>query len=178
MRPGIANSARFSCHGAAPCRWCPPPVPYADDCAADPRGAGRSRSTLLVRKAHDEQEGGAVKVRPARIEDAVAVAEIYNQGILSRAATFETQPRTAADRLGIIEAQGDRYPILVAEGEMGEIMGWAALSEHSPRACYRGIAECSVFVETGHRGRGVGTELMSATVREARTLGYWKLISR
>ena len=119
-----------------------------------------------------------MKVRPAKIDDAVAVAAIYNQGILSRAATFETQPRTPADRRGIIEAAGDRYPILVAEGDRGEIQGWVALSEHSPRPCYRGIAECSIYVEEGHRGRGVGTELMDAMIREARALGYWKLISR
>ena len=119
-----------------------------------------------------------MKVRPARIEDAVAVAAIYNQGILARTSTFETQPRTAADRRRIIEADAERYPILVAEGETGEILGWSALSEHSPRACYRGIAECSVYVEAAHRGRGVGTELMDAMLREARALGYWKLISR
>ena len=119
-----------------------------------------------------------MKVRPARIDDAVAVADIYNQGILTRAATFETRPRTAADRLGIIEQGSSRFPILVAEGEHGEILGWVALSEHSPRDCYRGIAECSVYVEESHRGRGVGTKLMEAMIREARALGYWKLISR
>ena len=106
------------------------------------------------------------------------MAEIYNQGILARTATFETQPRSAADRRRLIEIGNDRYPILVAEGEIGDILGWAALSEHSPRACYRGIAECSVYVESTHRGRGVGTELMDAMVREARARGFWKLVSR
>ena len=135
--------------------------------------------SFLRGQAHGEHQGsGAVKVRPARIEDAVAVAEIYNQGILSRTATFETQPRSAADRGRLIETGTDRHPILVAEGDLGEILGWVALSEHSPRACYRGIAECSVFVESAHRSRGVGTQLMDAVIAEARALGFWKLISR
>ncbi len=117
-------------------------------------------------------------VRPARIEDAVTVAEIYDQGFLTRAATFEAQAGTPADRRGIFTQGPDRFPILVAEGDLGEILGWAALSEHSPRECFRGIAECSVYVEEMHRGRGVGTKLMEAVLREARAQGYWKLISR
>ena len=129
-------------------------------------------------QTHGEHDGSVVKVRPARLEDAVAVAEIYNQGILSKAVTFETQPRTAADRLRLIQSATDRYPILVAEGDLGEILGWAALAEHSPHLSHRGIAECSVYVEQAHRGRGVGTELMTAMIGEARALGFWKLISR
>ena len=31
----------------------------------------------------------------ARIEDAAAIATIYNEGIADRIATFETEPRTA-----------------------------------------------------------------------------------
>lgn len=132
----------------------------------------------LAREAHGDQEGGAVKVRPARIEDALTVAELHDQGLLTRAATSEVPPRPTADRRGIFEHDADRFPILVAEGEFGEIVGWAALSEHSPRKRYRGIAECAVYVEAGHRGRGGGTTLLEAMIREARTLGYRKLMSR
>lgn len=119
-----------------------------------------------------------MRVRLARTEDAFAVAEIYNQGIQTRGATFETVPRTAADRRGVIDGAAARYPILVAEADDGGILGWAALSEHSARTCYRGIAECSIYVEADHRGRGVGTALMESLVAEARRLGYWKLVSR
>lgn len=68
-------------------------------------------------------------------------------------------------------------PILVAELD-GAIAGWASLSEHSSRHCYRGIAECSVYVHSAHQGRGTGRALMNALVEEAARLGYWKLVSR
>ncbi|MEP6620112.1 MAG: arsinothricin resistance N-acetyltransferase ArsN1 family A [bacterium] len=118
-----------------------------------------------------------MQIRHAQVQDAEAVAEIYNQGIVGRSATFETEPRTAADRRRVIETPGDRYPILVAEMD-GVIAGWASLSEHSSRACYRGIAECSVYVHAEHHGRGAGRALMDALVTEAARLGYWKLVSR
>ena len=117
-------------------------------------------------------------VRLARVEDSVAVAEIYDQGVLTRTAEFEVPPQTPGSIPGVTEAPPDRFPVLVAEDESGDILGWAALSEHSTRACYQGIAECSVYVETGHRGRGVGTALSQSIVEEAERLGYWKLIAR
>lgn len=116
-------------------------------------------------------------IRRARAEDAADVADIYNQGITARTATFETTLRTADDRRRVIETQGDRYPIIVAE-DGGRIIGWASLSEHSSRACYRGIAECSVYVAEGQQGKGVGSQLMTALIDTASALGYWKLVSR
>lgn len=124
-----------------------------------------------------------MRIRRAQPSDAEAVAEIYNQGIRGRGATFETEPRTADDRRQVIATLADRYPILVAEhegedGQGGAVVGWASLSEHSARACYRGIAECSVYVDERHRNRGVGRALMAVLIDEARRLGYWKLVSR
>ncbi len=118
-----------------------------------------------------------LRIRRARADDAEAVAEIYNQGIRARTATFETELRTADDRRRVIETLADRYPILVADAG-GVVIGWASLSEHSPRACYRGIAECSVYVDERHQGHGAGKALLQALVDEATRLGYWKLVSR
>jgi L-amino acid N-acyltransferase YncA len=116
-------------------------------------------------------------IRRARADDADAVAEIYNQGILGRTATFETELRTPEDRRQVIEERAERYPILVAD-DGGAIAGWASLSEHSARHCYRGIAECSVYVDSRHQGKGAGRALMDALLVEATRLGYWKLVSR
>jgi L-amino acid N-acyltransferase YncA len=118
-----------------------------------------------------------MNIRRARPDDADAVAEIYNQGIDARSATFETERRTRDDRRRVIESLAERYPILVAE-DVGVVVGWASLSEHSPRPCYRGIAECSVYVHAAHHGRGAGKALLQALIDEAARLGYWKLVSR
>lgn len=112
--------------------------------------------------------------RPAVPEDAAAIAEIYNQGIRDRVATFETRLRTAEDILGWF---GDRYPVVVVEDE-GQVIAFAATSPYRPRECYAGIAEFSVYVAREARGRGAGRLAMEALIAEAEKAGFWKLVSR
>ncbi len=118
----------------------------------------------------------SITIRPALEADASAIAAIYNQGIADRSATFETDPRTATDVAEWIR-QRDRYPTLVADAG-GQVVGWARLSGYRPRACYAGIAEFSIYLDRGARGRGVGRQLLERLVAEARASGYWKLVAR
>ena len=53
-------------------------------------------------------------IRPAGERDTEAIADIYNEGIATRLATFETEPRTAADVESWVAA-GERLPTLVSE---------------------------------------------------------------
>lgn len=115
-----------------------------------------------------------VNSRLATLEDAAAMAEIYNQGIDDRTATFETRHRTAADVRAWFD---DRHPIVVAETEQG-IVAFAAASTYRPRACYAGIAEFSVYVERNSRGQGAGRLAMATLLAEAERHGFWKLVSR
>lgn len=114
--------------------------------------------------------------RPAADTDADAIADIYNQGIADRGATFETEPRTVDDIRARL-ADAGRFPLLVAE-DGGAVIGWAGLSRYRPRACYAGIAEFSIYLDRDARGRGVGRQLLEVLVNAARERGYWKLVSR
>jgi L-amino acid N-acyltransferase YncA len=116
-----------------------------------------------------------MEVRAARQEDAPAIAEIYNAGIRERTSTFETRDRTAAEVEERIDA--DRHPFLVAEVD-GRIGGWAAASEYSGRDVYAGVAECSVYVDSRLRGRGIGTALLAALAEEAERRRLHKLIGK
>lgn len=122
-----------------------------------------------------------VRVRPARREDAAAIAEIYNQGIRGRGATFETEERTVEERERWLVGHGPEHPCLVAidADEDGErVVGWASTSSYRSRECYRGIAEFSVYVHEGWRGRKVGKALLEALIPAAEQAGLWKLLSR
>jgi L-amino acid N-acyltransferase YncA len=116
-------------------------------------------------------------IRPATTADAPAIAAIYNQGIADRTSTFESEPRSAEDRLAWLESHGERYPVIVAEVS-GDVVGWAAVSPYSPRECYRGIGELSIYVDRDRRGQRVGARLMEALVARAANAGFWKLIGR
>lgn len=112
--------------------------------------------------------------RPARLEDAEAIARIYNEGIQDRIATFETRLRSAED----IRAWFDgRHPIVVVE-EGNEVVAFAATASYRPRECYAGIAETSVYVARSFRRRGAGSFALLALIQAAQQAGFWKLVSR
>ena len=112
--------------------------------------------------------------RTATPADAAAMAEIYNQGIEDRIATFETRPRSAED----VRAWFDGiHPVVVVE-EGGQVVAFASTSTYRPRECYAGIAEFSVYVLRAARGRGAGRLAMQALIEAAEAAGFWKLVSR
>jgi len=112
--------------------------------------------------------------RRAMLNDASAIARIYNQGIEDREATFETRPRSDED---IAKWFDGVHPAIVAE-EHGDAIAFAATSLYRPRECYAGIAECSVYVERDARGNGVGRIVLTALEDAARAAGFHKLVSR
>jgi L-amino acid N-acyltransferase YncA len=114
-------------------------------------------------------------VRPAEPADAPRIAEIYNEGIRGRQATFETRERTADDILQWFHDR--RHPILVAVSG-GMVMGWVAASSYRSRDCYAGIAEFSVYVDGRARGHGLADALMREFLRALEAAGFWKVLSR
>jgi L-amino acid N-acyltransferase YncA len=118
-----------------------------------------------------------IHIRTASVDDAAAIAEIYNQGIEDRVATYETKRRSAEDQQAWLQAIADRYPAVVAQID-GEIIGWAGAGPYRDRECYRGIGEFSMYVHRDWRRRGVGDLLVAALISEAERLGLWKLLSR
>jgi L-amino acid N-acyltransferase YncA len=118
-----------------------------------------------------------IRIRPARPDDAKEIARIYNQGVQDRAATFENAYATPEERYLWLVARPDEYPVLVAEVKH-TMMGWASLAQYSPRACYKGIADLSIYIDRSLRGHGVGQELMKAMQNLAHEKGYYKLVGR
>lgn len=117
---------------------------------------------------------GDTRARPASMADVPRITEVYNQGIIDRVATFETQPRSEETVRGWIDSH---YPIVVVE-HGDEVIAWAGTSSYRPRDCYAGIAEFSVYVHRAARGKGVGHVAMQALVSAARHAGFEKLVSR
>jgi phosphinothricin acetyltransferase len=114
-------------------------------------------------------------VRDAVPTDAEALAAIYNQGIIDRIATLETEERTAEERKQWLLARGPRHPVLVAE--LNErVLGWGSLNPFNPRKAYDFVADFSVYVEREARGKGVGSALLRALIARAQQLGYHKLV--
>ena len=120
---------------------------------------------------------GELIVRAARLEDAAAIAHIYNQGIEERIATFETDLRSVDDmRISLQEKQG-RYPVVVAERE-GRVLAWAGVGPYRPRACYDRVAEFSVYADRDARGSGAAQAALQGLIDACEQAGFTKLVSR
>src|SRR5919204_2835573 len=116
-----------------------------------------------------------LSTRPASSADAAAIARIYNEGIDDRLATFETEPRSAADIEGWLEAG---FPLVVVE-HGGDVVAWASAPPYRPRRpAYSGVADFSTYVARAARGHGAGRVAVEALVAECERQGYWKLVSR
>jgi L-amino acid N-acyltransferase YncA len=105
-----------------------------------------------------------------RAEDWDAVRGIYQEGIETGNASFETQ----APDWAVWNAKYHGHSRLVARVG-GRIIGWAALAPVSPRACYAGVAEVSVYVRDEAQGRGVGNKLLTALIASSELNGIWTL---
>jgi L-amino acid N-acyltransferase YncA len=148
------------------------------------RRPGRTRTRLSRTRAICENprseapiahEHPSTAIRDARAGDAEAICLIYNQGIQDRLATLETEPRTPAERGLWLSARGPRHPVIVAEAD-GRVVGWGSLNSFNPRPVYDHVADFSVYVERGWRGKGVGRALLDALCHKARSLDYHKLV--
>lgn len=96
---------------------------------------------------------------------------------MTTVATFDTEPKSEADRAAWFDAHDSRHPVLVAEVE-GQVVGWASLSKWSDRLAYADTAEISLYVHSAQRGRGIGRRLVETIVIEGQKAGLHTLIAR
>ena len=122
------------------------------------------------------ERASTLRVRPATADDADALCLIYNQGIEDRVATLETELRTPEERRQWLAARGPRHPVIVAEDTDGTVLGWGSLNVFNAREAYRFVADFSIYVERGARGRGVGRAMLTRLIELGREHGYHKLV--
>tara|TARA_R110000868_G_scaffold68720_1_gene203199 strand:+ start:31445 stop:31933 length:489 start_codon:yes stop_codon:yes gene_type:complete len=100
------------------------------------------------------------------------VAQIYEEGIKTGMATFET---TVPDWN---TWDSSHLPFgRIALTENAQILGWASLSPVSSRCVYGGVAEVSVYVAEKARGKGIGKKLLQELIRISEENNLWTLQS-
>ena len=121
-------------------------------------------------------------IRDATEDDLPGIFEIYDREVLHGTATFDTVPKTPAERLEWLRLhQAPQYPAIVAvEPDHGgtRVLGWASLSPWSLRCASARAAENSVYVHPSAAGRGLGRTLMEIIIRRAKEAGLGVLIAR
>jgi L-amino acid N-acyltransferase YncA len=138
--------------------------------AADAGGGLFSAVIRAVRPAAPE----GVLIRPMRAADAGGVLAVYQAGLDTGDASFETvAPAWEAFDAGKLPL----YRHVAADSATGRVLGWAAASAVSGRCVYAGVIEHSVYVDPAEHGRGIGGALLAALVASSQDGGVWTVQS-
>jgi phosphinothricin acetyltransferase len=111
-----------------------------------------------------------MEIRDLAASDWEAVKSIYEQGIATGNATFQTSA-PAWEEWDIAHLGNCRIVGL----ENGKVIGWAALTPVSSRCVYAGVAEVSVYVDAEFSGKGFGLEILNQLVHLSEAAGIWML---
>jgi len=111
-----------------------------------------------------------IELKPMRVAHWPAVRRIYEEGIATGNATFETSVPDWEewDRRHL---PGCR--LVAVDGKA--VVGWAALNPVSSRAVYAGVAELSIYVAEARRREGIGRLLLDRLISCSEQAGIWTL---
>ncbi len=115
----------------------------------------------------------AFDIRPMQAADWPAVQRIFQEGIDTGHATFETR---APDWETFNQTRLPGHRLVAATPEHG-VLGWAAVSAVSSRPAYAGVVEHSVYVAAEARGLGLGKALLQALIESTENSGIWTIQS-
>jgi L-amino acid N-acyltransferase YncA len=122
--------------------------------------------------ARDHQPG--VLIRPMEAADATQVLAIYQAGLDTGQASFETTA-PAWEEFDASRLPGCRH--VAADAATGQVLGWTAATAVSDRCVYAGVIEHSVYVRPGQHRRGIGAALLAALIASADEAGIWTIQS-
>jgi phosphinothricin acetyltransferase len=99
-----------------------------------------------------------------------SVSEIYKQGLQTRNATFETEAPTYDVWIKRFHSH-----FLWVAIENNQVVGWAGLQPVSVRKVYEGVVEVTIYIDSDHGGKGIGSSLMKHLVEQSEKAEIWTL---
>ena len=116
------------------------------------------------------------QVLPMKASHYEEVSAIFQQGIESGNATYETQSPSWEewDEGHLTQA---RFVAVQQQFQQQQVVGWIALSPVSNRYVFRGVAELSIYIHNDFHGKGIGSQLMKAAIDKSQSEGIWTLQS-
>lgn len=104
-------------------------------------------------------------IRQAHLSDAKAITEIYNHYVSHTIVTFEEEPIKVSNMEELMKDIIPQLPWLVFE-EKSSILGYAYANKWKTRSAYRHSVESTVYLHPDEYGKGIGTILYKALVKE------------
>lgn len=117
-------------------------------------------------------------IRPAKLDDADAITAIYNDAIVNTTAILWHEPKPVSLWCDRLTDRPAHFPVFVATDESGAVVGFALLGPYDDKCGCDGVAEWSVYLAEGSRGRGIGMALSEAVIQAGRQAGVYSVLSR
>ena len=92
-------------------------------------------------------------------------------------AQYDYQPRTPQNMVQWFDAKTQKnYPVIGAESDSGELMGFASYGSFRAWPAYKYSVEHSVYVDQRFRGQAVGRALLQAIIAAAEQQDYHVMV--
>jgi len=115
-------------------------------------------------------------IRNAKLADLPAIVDIYNATIPCHSVTGDLEPISVKSRMAWFHAHSpDRYPLWVME-HSSEVVGWLGFQPFYGRPAYQATSELSLYVNSAHRRRGIGRQLLQQAIQRSPSLGIKTLL--
>lgn len=119
-----------------------------------------------------------MNIRDASEKDLSHILEIYNDAVKNTYAIWNEKTVDLDNRRKWLQVhQESNLPVIIAEDDDGDILGYASLSEWRPFEGYRYTVENSVYVNSKKRGHGTGKALMIELIKRAEELGMHAIVA-
>lgn len=111
-------------------------------------------------------------IRKMEQKDLKEVLKIYQEGIDTGMATFQTE--VPSER---VWDEGHHATLRFVAEEHNRVIGWIAISPVSTRVVYSGVGEVSVYISSDSKGKGIASMLFKIIIEESENEGFWTLQS-
>ena len=115
--------------------------------------------------------------RNATITDLPEIVRIYNSTVASRMVTADDLPVSVESKRNWFNVHtSTSRPLWVILDEQLQIVGWISFQDFYGRPAYQGTAEISIYLDAGHRGKGIGRQALQHAIEKAPLLGIKTLL--
>lgn len=115
------------------------------------------------------------RIRPFTAADYPQMREIYEQGLNTGHATYETRSLTFEEfKAGKIMPS---VHVAVEANDDSKVLGWVSAAPVSTRTVFHGVVEDSIYLGAEAQGRGIGGALLDRLIEVCQDLHKWAIHS-
>lgn len=111
-------------------------------------------------------------LRQGTAADAPSMLALYAPYVEKTPITFECEIPSTAAFTARIRTISQSFPCLVCEDASG-LLGYAYASQHNPRAAYQWGVETSIYLDSAHHSRKIGSALYDALLELLAAMGFY-----